>query len=69
MIANSLNLIGRVEGAININSDIYGVIWVLQVELYTSTAQRDGSGIHFSGGSSDVGRDCIRGKSNSQDVN
>ena len=29
------NLVGRVGGAINDDSDIYGVIWVGQVELHS----------------------------------
>ena len=49
-------------GAINEDSDIYGVIWVGQVELHSCTAHWDVSGTQFSGGSSDVGRDCTRGK-------
>ena len=47
------------EGAVNENSDIYWFIWVGQVELYSSTAHWDVSGVQFSGGSSDVGRDYI----------
>ena len=53
----SHNLIERVGGTVNEDSDIYGVIWVGQVELHSCTAHWDVSGAQFSGGSSDVGRD------------
>ena len=55
--ANPCNLVERVEGAINKDSDIYGVIWVGQVELHSCTAHWDVSGAQFSGGSSDHWRD------------
>ena len=47
------------EGAVNEDTDINGVIWVGQVELHSCTAHWDVSGAQFSGGSSDVGRDYI----------
>ena len=56
------------EGAVNKDCDIYWVIWVGQVELYTSTAHWDVSGGQFSGGSSDVGRDYIRKRFNIKKV-
>ena len=52
------NLVGRVGGAANEDTDIYEVVWVGQVELHSCTAHWDVSGAQFSGGSSDVGRDC-----------
>ena len=51
------NLVGRVGGAVNEDTDIYGVIWVGQVELHSCTAHWDVSGAQFSRESSDVGRD------------
>ena len=35
------NLVGRVEGTVNEDSDICGVTWVSQVELHTHTAHWD----------------------------
>ena len=58
--ALSHNLVGRVEGAVNEDSDIYGVLWVGQVELHTRTAHWDVNRVQFSGSSSDVGRNwCV----------
>ena len=54
--AISHNLVGRVEGAVNEDSDISGVLWVGQVELHTRTAHWDINRVQFSGRSSDVGR-------------
>ena len=54
------NLVGRVGGAVNKDSDIYGVIWVGQVELHSCTAHWDVSGAQVSGGSSGTGWGCTR---------
>ena len=56
-IAIPCNLVGRVGGAVSKGTDIYGAIWVGQVELHSCTAHWDVSGAQFSGRSSDVGRD------------
>ena len=54
-----IKLVGRVGGAVNEDPHFYGrVIWFGQVELHSCTAHWDVSGAQFSGGSSDVGRDC-----------
>ena len=55
--ALSHNLVGRVEGAVNEDSDIYGVLWVGQVELHTRTAHWDVSVAQFSGSIIDHWRD------------
>ena len=54
--AISHKLVGRVEGAVNEDSDIYGVLWVGQVELHTHTAHWDVNRVQFRGRSSNVGR-------------
>ena len=47
---------------INEDSDIYGVIWVVQVELHSCTAHWDVSDAQFSGcSSSDIGRGTAQG--------
>ena len=51
------NLVGRVEGTVNEDSDICGVTWVGQVELHTRTAHWDVGVTQFSGGSSGHWRD------------
>ena len=55
--ASPCYLVGRVEGAVNEDSDIYGVIWIGQVELHSCTAHWDISGAQFSRGSSGHWRD------------
>ena len=51
------NLVGRMEDAINEDSDICGVSWVGQVEVHTRTAYWDVCITQCSGGSSGYWRD------------
>ena len=46
------------EVAVNEDSDIYGVHWVGQVELYTRTAHWDVSRVEFSGSEVACGSGC-----------
>ena len=68
-VAISHNLVGRVENAISVDLQVYGwIIWVDQVELYTSTAHWDVGRVQFSGWRGDTGSSYMKGRNHTEVV-